>query len=186
MGLSAVRTLLGVMKPVLTMKCFRICHNGLVAVGQTTAASANRGRPRSSRGRGKSELRRTVRRVTPGQGDLTDSGTENIPPRAAEVRVKWCGKSAPRLWQHGWQAKPRTEQDQIGWRLRAVRPKSPGRLPDPASDCRARGMVVPAWHPRGRYGGQNSAYRPTVTFVVASRVSVLRRARCGSDEGGGD
>ena len=28
---------------------------------------------------GKSELRRTVRRVTPGQGDLKDSGTENIP-----------------------------------------------------------------------------------------------------------
>ena len=29
---------------------------------------------------GKSELRRTVRRVTPGQGDLKESGTENIPP----------------------------------------------------------------------------------------------------------
>jgi hypothetical protein len=27
--------------------------------------------------RGKSELRRAVRRVTPGQGDLKDSGTEN-------------------------------------------------------------------------------------------------------------
>ena len=31
-------------------------------------------------GRGKSELRRAVRRVTPGQGNLKDSGTENIPP----------------------------------------------------------------------------------------------------------
>jgi hypothetical protein len=28
---------------------------------------------------GKSELRRAVRRVTPGQGDLKESGTENIP-----------------------------------------------------------------------------------------------------------
>ena len=28
--------------------------------------------------------------------------------------VKRCGKSAPRPWQHGWQAKPRTEQGQIG------------------------------------------------------------------------
>ena len=28
--------------------------------------------------------------------------------------MKRCGKSAPRPWQHGWQAKPRTEQDQIG------------------------------------------------------------------------
>ena len=30
--------------------------------------------------RGKSELRRAMRRVTPGQGDLKESGTENIPP----------------------------------------------------------------------------------------------------------
>jgi len=34
------------------------------------------------------------------------------------VRVKWCGKSAPRRWQHRWQGKPHPEQDQIGtpWR----------------------------------------------------------------------
>lgn len=35
--------------------------------------------PPEARG-GKSELRRAVRRVTPGQGDLKESGTENIPP----------------------------------------------------------------------------------------------------------
>ena len=29
---------------------------------------------------GKSELRRAVRRVTPGRGNSKDSGTENIPP----------------------------------------------------------------------------------------------------------
>src|SRR3954462_4249795 len=72
---------------------------------------------------GKSELRRAVRRVTPGRGNSKDSGTENIPPRASgwrkpavsrRGRVKRCGKSAPRPWQHGWQAKPRTEQGQIG------------------------------------------------------------------------
>jgi hypothetical protein len=42
--------------------------------------------------------------------------------------VKRCGKSAPRLWQQRWQAKPRTEQDQIGERAasaaRAVHPSS--------------------------------------------------------------
>src|SRR5437773_5953324 len=80
-----------------------------VAAGQT-AASRKRG--------GKSELRRAVRRVTPGQGNLKDSGTENIPPAGAarrrRVRVKRCGKSAPRRPQGRWQAKPRTEQDQIG------------------------------------------------------------------------
>src|SRR4051812_24199577 len=45
---------------------------------------------------GKSELHRAMRRVTPGQGNLTDSGTEKIPPWATRVRVKRCGKSAPR------------------------------------------------------------------------------------------
>ena len=32
---------------------------------------------------GKSELRRAVRRVTPGRGNPKDSGTENIPPASA-------------------------------------------------------------------------------------------------------
>src|SRR6187549_814711 len=93
-------------------------HNWKVAVSQTIAPSEARNA--ESRG-GKSELRRAVRRVTPGQGNLTESGTENIPlPRVrrtreewwrssrtapplhpkcaghAEVRVKRCGKSAPR------------------------------------------------------------------------------------------
>src|SRR5918994_5868839 len=96
---------------------------------------------------GKSELRRAVRRVIPGRGNPKESGTEKIPPRRPAtgdaVRVKRCGKSAPRPWQHGWQAKPRTEQDQIGRRLRTARPKPPGRSLDPASNDGARGMVVP-------------------------------------------
>src|SRR6185295_13819358 len=33
---------------------------------------------------------------------------------ARRAMVKRCGKSAPRSWQHGRQAKPRTEQGQIG------------------------------------------------------------------------
>ena len=28
-----------------------------------------------------------------------------------EVRVKWCGKSAPLLWRHGRQGKPHLKQD---------------------------------------------------------------------------
>ena len=77
----------------------------------------------------------------------------SVAPRRAgasrRVRVKRCGKSAPRPWQHGWQAKPRTEQDQIGRRRRrqarqAGRPvrESPGRSLDLASNGEARGMVV--------------------------------------------
>jgi len=126
----------------------------------------------SAKAGGKSELRRAVRRVTPGRGNPKDSGTENIPPAFApsalqrgrlrdrqgacfavapkvrrRVRVKRCGKSAPRSWQHGWQAKPRTEQDQI--RRPAVQAaadgpsaESPGRSLDLASNGEARGMVV--------------------------------------------
>ena len=46
-------------------------------------ALARRRKVREGEARGKSELRRAVRRVTPGQGNLTDSGTENIPPAEA-------------------------------------------------------------------------------------------------------
>jgi len=40
---------------------------------------ACRAEARRAKAGGKSELRRAVRRVTPGQGNLKDSGTENIP-----------------------------------------------------------------------------------------------------------
>jgi len=48
---------------------------------------------------GKSGLPRTGRQVTPGGREPTDSATENIPPTFnRSVRVKRCGKSAPRDW----------------------------------------------------------------------------------------
>ncbi len=50
------------------------------------------------------------------KADFTESATENIPPggESSRVRVKWCGKSAPRTEQFVWQGKPHAEQDQIG------------------------------------------------------------------------
>ena len=45
-------------------------------------------RPEGAKARGKSELRRAVRRVTPGQGNLKESGTENIPPAVAPKGAK--------------------------------------------------------------------------------------------------
>ena len=54
--------------------------------GQTIAVGGghlSRKRRCSAPGRGKSELQRAVRRVIPGQGDLKESGTENIPPAGA-------------------------------------------------------------------------------------------------------
>ena len=144
---------------------------------------------------GKSELRRAVRRVTPGRGNSKESGTENTPLTGVagftaggkQARVKRCGKSAPRVWQQAWQAKPRTEQGQIGRRVRlatgdhrTARPRLPGRLLDPVSNDGARGMIVTPSEPRlkGRAseGGQNSAYgrlRRPFFFSVAG-TSALR------------
>ncbi len=52
-----------------------------------------------------------------GHREVMESATENRPPMAAQaeqVRVKRRGKSSPRGWQHPWQGKPHSEQDQIG------------------------------------------------------------------------
>jgi len=61
---------------------------------QSTVRSKTDGRPlkleRAQAG-GKSELRRAVRRVTPGQGNLKESGTENIPPEKGG-RTPFSGK----------------------------------------------------------------------------------------------
>src|SRR5690349_11273377 len=55
-------------------------------------------------------------RITSGGGDPRESATESTPPTGsnARVRVKWCGKSAPRLRQRRRHGKPHREQDQIG------------------------------------------------------------------------
>src|ERR1051325_1372312 len=53
-------------------------------------------------------------RLTAAGGDPRESATESNPPRLAEVRVKGCGKSAPRRRQRRRQGKPHREQDQIG------------------------------------------------------------------------
>jgi hypothetical protein len=64
----------------------------------------------------------------------------------AEVRVKRCGKSAPRGWQQPWQGKPHSEQDQIGGRAAARRPHAsawpPGRSQERLGDESPRGMIA--------------------------------------------
>src|SRR5689334_16760408 len=90
-------------------------------------------------------------RITSGGGDPRDSATENKPPPSSNeeysVRVKWCGKSAPRCWQQQRQGKPHLEQDQIGTAVR-VMPKNAvprcrsGRSREARSDARPRGMAI--------------------------------------------
>jgi hypothetical protein len=57
-----------------------------VTMGVLQLAEMIAGAGREVRSGGKSELRRAVRRVTPGQGDLKESGTENIPLAGARGR----------------------------------------------------------------------------------------------------
>jgi len=91
---SGVRTFLPPPSPASA----RQAPKGLPAVARSAKPGA-----RSAKARGKSELQRAVRRVIPGRGNSKDSGTEKIPPRRSGasreggVRVKRCGKSAPRL-----------------------------------------------------------------------------------------
>ena len=60
-----------------------------------------------------------------GKLDVTDSVTENIPPRACSgVRMKWGGKSSPLRRKRRRQEKPNPVQGKIG--NRAARPMIPG------------------------------------------------------------
>src|SRR6478609_6980287 len=66
---------------------------------------------------GKSGLHRAACRLTAG-GQRSKRGLRKVPQKIYRpgdgVRVKRCGKSAPRPEQSGWQGKPHAEQDQIG------------------------------------------------------------------------
>jgi hypothetical protein len=114
-------------------------------------------------------------RITSGGRKPRDSATENRPPRPSlatcgegAVRVKRCGKSAPRLRQRRRHGKPHREQDRIGTArsspLRERKRSSgsmsgsgrPGRLLKAPGNRRRRGMAVT----RGAsLASQNPAYR---------------------------
>jgi hypothetical protein len=94
-------------------------------------------------------------RLTAAGGDPRESATEIKPPFCfgSTARVKWCGKSAPRLWQQRWQGKPHREQDQIGAAGRAGnRGAESGSRPLPG--LVARGDVRASPQMNGRRGGK--------------------------------
>jgi hypothetical protein len=106
---------------------------------------------------GKSGLRWTRCQVTPGGREPTESATENRPPTCphlsnqgrAPARVKRCGKSAPRRWQHStaWKtpsgARPNREvaSSRKVWRQRESR-VLPGRPLKGCGDAVRRGMIA--------------------------------------------
>lgn len=126
-------------------------------------------------------------RLTAGGGDPRESATENRPPtrhsgspEMVRVRVKRCGKSAPRPRQRGRQGKPHREQDRIGTAdgslaapSGAPPPRRSGWSREACREARPRGMVA---HPSSE-GGQNPAYRPS---GLVSPTSPSHRIACRS------
>ncbi len=176
-------------------------HSCVTIKGSRRAGRSLPGRPQGKPGGGKSGLRRVVCRITsgvpPSRVEYGRVPQRRIPPalsstsqewgvQAAQVRVKRCGKSAPRRPQGRWQGKPHTEQDQIGREIAArtqatvaYRPGAPkrvpaagdvsfgsftggrllklaGRLLERHSNAPPRGMTVQD----AQASGQNPAYRP--------------------------
>jgi len=74
------------------------------------------------KGRGKSGLHRAACRLTAGRAARLYGKRHRkyTAFRKRTVRVKWCGKSAPRREQFRRQGKPHAEQDQIGEEGRPV------------------------------------------------------------------
>ena len=113
------------------------------------------------------------RRITSGGGDPRESATESKPPLASllpEVRVKGCGKSAPRWRQRRRHGKPRREQNRIGT-TGFYRPASPGRRPgwllETAGNDRPRGMAI---------ARRKAPYRTRLTGRLALiRAKILAR-----------
>src|SRR5215472_8329374 len=127
-------------------------------------------------------------RVTPGGGDLRESATESTPPVrrciGRPVRVKRCGKGAPRRRQRRRQGKPHREQDQVGaagtgeqyLRCRAdLRAAARvGRTRRSATGVREEWPSPPTT--ATRWAGQNPAYAPS-GFSGPLKQACLNRDR---------
>ncbi len=113
-------------------------------------------------------------RLTAAGGDPRDSATENEPPSPRSpsglrmgVRVKRCGKSAPRDRQRNRHGKPHREQDRIGT---ARGPQGPQAWLQAAVRvgcirCRASAAADEWPSRRGNPAIQNPAYRPTGSWL---------------------
>src|SRR3989338_4508135 len=128
------------------------------------------GRPSVERRRGgKSELHRAAEWVTPIPREGRIIATETSSPR----RFAWC---KPSIGDDVKRGNLSAEQGQIGPAIRwpigiLERGGGAGRLHELVGNGGPRGMTIPP--PQG--GGQNSAYRPTLTFVPANALTLAKR-----------
>jgi hypothetical protein len=115
-------------------------------------------------------------RITTGGREPRESATESRPPRpqpacgsGGAVRVKGCGKSAPRVRQRRRHGKPHREQDRIGTARSPLRRK-PRRAAGSVSGSGRPGRLLEApgnWPPRGmavtRAASRCTPYRTRLT-----------------------
>ncbi len=118
------------------------------SVGRTAAPASPKGGWRGKSGLHRHTVPDNVRRGRP-QGQCHRERTASS---SDEVRVKRCGKSAPRVRRRKRHGKPHREQDRIGTATRAVRAsentagrcqaRRPGRLLEATCKRCPRGMAV--------------------------------------------
>ena len=163
--------------------------------------SAGRPLRRSPKGgwRGKSGLHRhtvpdNIRRGRPqGQCHRERTASPTLPSpacgggsRRGRVRVKRCGKSAPRVRQRTRHGKPHREQDRIGTATRVVRckaitPQGDVRLAVRVGCSRQRANVVPEeWPSRITCRKQAVPYRTRLTGWLMSFARKRFRAKWNS------
>ena len=120
----------------------------------------------------------TRRRITSGGGDPRESATESRPPASRPVRVKGCGKSAPRGRQRQRHGKPRREQDRIGATGSAKSASGPS--PGWSFGLVARGVRQRTSQRNGRHarGSRPGPYRTRLTGRLAFFKRAGLAARC--------
>ncbi len=94
------------------LQMLQVCYNGLMKWSGGRSVKAGR-KVRTPQG----AVVGNTHPFPPETAGMRESATEKIPPNSDSVgmvRVKRCGKSAPRPWRHGWHGKPHRVQDQIG------------------------------------------------------------------------
>ena len=162
------------------------CRLGLAALTPTAAFCTTSpcqpaGRPLRARAGEESPGSMEARcRITSGGGDPRESATESKPPLGPSdpgVRVKGCGKSAPRTQQCGRHGKPHREQNRIGTTGARARPVS--RLVVRVGCSRRSATVVPEeWPPRS--SRRLGPYRTRLTGRLTLPSHLVHRAtnRC--------
>ena len=107
------------------------------------------------------------------QGKCHREQTAGARLRGLPVRVKGCGKSAPRRRQRRRHGKPHREQDQVGTAAPAFARRRQARFRAVVRVGRARRPatgVPEEWSSTGaQRPGQNPAYRPSGTYFLRER-----------------